>query len=271
MTVFVLCLLSIQSSYFLRLSPGVMSQGLGGVSILIDEGLAAFHNPAYLQETKFNFTLSRWLYSTNLFTIGTSYKDNVIGISYLNYGNIQGYDEYGYPTNKFNPFNMCLVFARKFNSFGVFVKSFGEKIDSYALYGLCGGVSSYVDLGKVCIGAKIDNLGKEFSENTTIPFTTAFGLKFTLPENLILFIESKSPLLELNTGLLYKYDYVKLLLGAKYIRPEDLISGSNQSFQSSDLNFSGGLIICVENYEIGYSFLYTEFSNAHQFSITFVP
>lgn len=271
MTAFVLLLISMNSSYFLRLSPGVMSQGLGGVSIMIDEGLSAFHNPALVQNTKVNCTLSRWLYSTNVFSMGACFKNNSIGISYLNYGGIQGYNEYGIPTNEFNPYNMCLILARKLGLFGVSIKAFGEKIDDYTLYGVCGGISSYIDFGKISMGVKVDNLGKEFAQNTRIPFTTALGLKFTLPESVDIFIESKLPDLEINIGLLYKYQRIRLLLGTKYLRPQNLIGEAELGLRLSDFDFTSGLLIEIKNYEIGYSFVYNELSNAHQFSITFTP
>lgn len=271
MTTIILLLFSINSSYFLKLSPGVMSQGLGGVSIMINEGLSAFHNPAFVQNTKVNCTLSRWLYSTNIFSMGACFKNYALGISYLNYGKIQGYNEYGVATNEFNPYNMCLILARKLGLFGLSIKAFGEKIDDYALYGLCGGISSYIDFSTISIGVKIDNLGKEFVENTRIPITTALGLKFTLPENIDIFIESKIPDLEINIGLLYKYQNIRLLFGTKYLKPQNLIETATPGLSLSDFDITGGLLIEIQNYEIGYSFVYTEFSMAHQFSITFTP
>ncbi len=271
MNAFIIFLISVNSSYFLKLSPGVMSQGLGGASIMIDEGLSAFHNPAYNHDTKLNFTLSRWLYATNLFSIGACFKNNVIGINYLNYGGIQGYNEYGVATNNFNPFDICFILGRKLGFFGVFVKTFGEKIDSQTLYGVCGGISSYVDFGNVSIGAKIDNVGKELAQKTEIPLTTSFGLKLALPSSIDLIIELKSPDLEINSGLMYTYENIKLLLGIKYMRPQNLIADTQHSLRLIDLNFTSGLIVQVKKYQIGYSFMYTEFSNAHQFSVTLIP
>ena len=263
----ILFLISVNSCYFLKLSPGVMSQGLGGASIMNDEGLSAFHNPAYIQNTKFNFTVSRWLYSTNLFSLGASFNENCIGLSYLNYGSIQGYNEYGLATNKFNPFNICLAIGRRLGPLGVSIKVFSEKIDSYALYGICGGTSMYLDFGKIAIGAKVDNLGKEFGQDSEIPFIIGMGLKITLPKNFDILIESKMPDLEINSGLLYSYQNINLLFGIKYLKAE----ASNPDISFSDLNFSGGIIIQVENYNIGYSLMYTQFSMAHQFSIIFIP
>lgn len=263
----ILFIISMGSSYFLRLSPGVMSQGLGGTSIMYDEGLSAFHNPATIQGTKFNFTLSRWLYSTHLFSFGVSFNENCVGLSYLNYGAIQGYNEFGIPSNTFTPFNICAAFGRKIGPLGISVKTFSEKIDSDALYGLCGGVSTYIDFKRFAIGAKVDNLGKEFSKNYSIPLFIGIGLKITLPRNINIVVESKIPDAEVNAGLLYGYQRVKLLFGLKYLRSDIRNSG----FRSSDVSMTSGVIIRVENYDIGYSLVYTPFAMAHQFSLLFVP
>lgn len=263
----ILVIISIGSSYFLRLSPGVMSQGLGGASIMHDEGLSAFHNPATIQGTKFNFTLSRWLYSTHLFSCGVSFHENCVGLSYLNYGSIQGYNELGIPSNTFTPFNICFAVGRKLGPFGISIKTFSEKIDSDVLYGLCAGVSTYIDFEKFAIGAKVDNLGKEFSRNYEIPVFVGFGLKITLPKNINISVESKLPEAEVNAGLLYSYHRVKLLFGLKYLRPRI----KNSRHHSSDVSMTSGVIIRVEKYNIGYSLVYTPFAMAHQFSILFVP
>jgi len=264
-------LLSLSSSYFLKMSPGVMSQGLGGVSIMIDEGLSAFHNPAIHQSTKVTFAIARWLYATHLFSMGAGFKNNVIGISYFNYGSIQGYNEHGSETNKFNPFNICLLVGRRVGPIGIFVKTFEEKIDTQALYGICGGISSYVQFDKISFGAKVDNIGKEFGQKTEIPLTTSFGLKLVLPMHIDLIIESRYPDFEIRSGLMYTYENVKLLLGARYLHPHNVIGDAKLSSSLVDVSLTSGLIVQVKKYEVGYSFVYTEFSNAHQFSVTLKP
>ncbi len=267
----IIFLLSLSSSYFLNVSPGVMSQGLGGVSIMIDEGLSAFHNPATHQSTKVTFTIARWLYATHRLSMGAGFRNNVIGISYLNYGSIQGYDEYGIETHEFSPFNICLVIGRKLGPIGIAVKAFEEKIDTQTLYGICGGISSYIQLGKISFGAKVDNIGKEFGQKTEIPLTTLCGLKLNLPLHIDLIVESRYPDFEIHSGFVYTYENAKLLFGARYMYPHNLIDDAKLSTSLTDISLTSGLIVQIKKYEIGYSFVYTEFSNAHQFSVTLNP
>ncbi len=266
----ILLLLYVSSSAFLKLSPGVMSQGLGGVSIMIDEGLSAFHNPAIYQEAKVNFTISRWLYGTHLVSTGARFQNTVIGINYLNYGYIQGYNEYGVETDKFNPFSLCLAIGRKLGPLGIFAKAFEEKIGTYTLYGICGGMSSYMKFGRLSLGAKLDNIGTEFGQKTEIPLTSSFGLHVALPD-VDLILESGFPDFAIHAGLVYTYENVKFLFGAACLYPKNAIDDNRFGLNLTDVNFTSGLIAQVKKYEIGYSLVYTEFSNAHQLSITLKP
>ncbi len=262
-----LFIFALSSSYFLKLSPGVMSQGLGGVSVTLDEGLAVFHNPVLAQNTEFNFTLSRWLYSTTLVCFGASFQKNSLGISYLNYGGIQGFDEFGNETQEFVPYDVLIALGRSFGPLGMTIRGFAERIADQSLLGFCCGVSSYFELGRIGFGFKADNLGKEFAQSTDIPIIVAFGSRISLPVNLDVLFEVKPLDLEINSGVLYKYQDVKLLFGARYIYPEV----QDYSLTLTDFDFSGGILIKVDDYEIGYSLVYNKISAAHQFSIVFVP
>jgi hypothetical protein len=264
-------LIATGSSQFLRLSPGVVSQGLGGVSVVVDEGLSVFHNPACAEDMTFNFTLSRWLYSTSYVACGGVYGNNLFGVSYMNYGSIQGYDAQGNPTTVFTPYDFCAGVGRRQGRFGFVIKGFMEKIDSQSLYGLCAAIGICLQYKGLTIGIKVDNLGKEFAESTSIPTYAALGLKYGLTTAMSILVECKAPLTELNAGIVYKYKDLFLLFGTRYLRPENLVDGSNVATGFADLSLTGGLAVHVQNYRIGYSLVYGNQSNAHQFSVMFVP
>ncbi len=267
MILFLYLFFSTNFCYLLQLPPGVMSQGLGGITTLLDEGLAVFHNPALFGGDKLNFTLSRWLYNTNLASLGGIYKNYSFGINYLGYGIIQGYDEFGIPTRQFSPYDLTVAGGIKVGSLGFDIKFFQERIDSLSLFALCGGVSSYLNLGRISIGSKIDDLGREFTYNMPTPLTVINGMGITLIDSLNLFLEGKAPEIELKGGLLYWYRKTKIFGGIRYMKPQMGV----KSFRAADLGLSGGILIKLEEYEIGYSFVWTQFATAHQFSIIFTP
>lgn len=237
---------------------------------MIDEGLSAFHNPALSSSKTVNFTLARWLFSSNHFSLGATLMNNHIGISYMNYGKIQGYDEFGALTNEFAPYNICFVIGRKIGAFGISIKTFSEKIDTHNMFGVCFSISSYLDYGNIAIGAKIDNLGKEFSKDTNIPWTSGTGVKYIINQFEFI-LETSIPDLTLSIGTAYTHDNACLLFGVKYLAPYNIIDDEPLTRSFSDVQLSSGLIISVDEYQIGYSFLYSEISKAHQFSITMNP
>jgi len=269
--IIVIFIVAIESNQFLRVSPGVISQGLGGSSVLIDEGLSIFHNPAISRDMSFNFTLSRWLYGTNHLTCGGAYENSIFGITYLNYGQIQGYDEAGNPTTAFTPYDLCAGIGYRFGLLGLALKGFIQQIDDQSMYGLCAVIGTCLQYKAFSIGVKVDNLGKELAENTTIPLYSALGIKYRMTQVIDIHAEMKAPHMELSTGIVYTYQNLRLLLGGRYLQPENLNGETTISFSTDDICLTGGMSVTVENYDIGYSIVYGSLSVAHQFSVTFVP
>ncbi len=260
-------LLNIYIDNAIRLPVGVRTNGLAGITTLFDEGLAVFQNAALIGDTKFNFTLSRWLYGTNIINFGAAYKKNALGIHYLNYGVIQGYDEYGIPTNRFAPYDLNLGLARCFGPFGLCIKNFQSRVDSVFFTGIIGGISTYIDKRPFKIGARIDNVGKEFVHKVDVPLMLGLGAGFVLPDGFEILTEIRGIDFEWSNGILYSYENLKIFLGAKYILPKEFA----ERFSLSDFAFSGGLSVELEEYELGYSFVYTQYSNAHLVGIVFTP
>lgn len=251
----------------IRLPAGVQSNGLGGITLLISEGLSAFHNPVLIHQTKFNFTLSRWFNETNLLNLGVEYKNYGFGVSYLNYGKIQGYDDYGIPTHEFAPYDLTLAFARRLSIFGLNLKNFQTKIDSVLFLGFAGGISSLLEYKNIAFGIRIDNLGAEILNKVDVPIIIGSGCRLKLPDDFSFFIEARGMNFELSSGFVYEYENLKIFSGIKFLSPQKYVERT--SF--ADLNFSGGLTISFDEYEIGYSFVYTSVANAHLVGIIFTP
>ncbi len=259
------------SGYFLQISPGVVSQGLGGASIVIDEGLSAFHNPAISSGTQFSMIASKWLYSTSVVTASGCLHDFSCGISYINYGAIQGYDIYGNMTHTFTPFSLCAALSRKLGLFGISIKGFGERIETQTTAGACIGISTFTKIWRLGIGAKIDNLGREFTGNMSIPYTVGIGVRAAITDAVAVIIESKSPNIVLNGGVEYAYENVALLFGMKYLKPHDMVNGTEIGFRWSDLCYSGGIVVHAGAYAVGYAFVLHDFTTSHNLCIRIIP
>lgn len=260
-------ILSIYIDNSTKLSTGIESNSLGGITTLVDEGLSVFHNPAINIKTKFNFIISRWLYGTDMITFGASYKNNAFGINYLDYGDIQGYDEYGIPTNRFSPYDLNIGLARNFGLFGICIKNFQSRIDSVTFWGIVVGTGLIINSKNLSFGAKIDNIGGEVAHKVDVPLIFAIGMRYNFFDDFAFFIETRGRDFELSSGLAYKYDKLTIFSGFRYIKPATCI----EKPALSDCQFSVGLSVVFEEYELGYSFVYTQFSNAHQIGIKFIP
>ncbi|MCX7995265.1 MAG: hypothetical protein N3A65_05800 [candidate division WOR-3 bacterium] len=240
---------------------------MGGMMVMIDEGFPVFHNPAINTRREFNFVLGRWFYGTSNLIFGMTSKNNAIGIYYLNYGEIQGYNDYGIPTNRFTPYDMNIGYARNFGAIGFCIKNFHTRIDSFFFAGVVGGLGLHLKSRRLMMGAKLDNIGAELIYKINVPLTIGFGIKYVVYDDFDIFIEVKGKDYEMGSGILYKYENLKIFSGFKYIKPARYVDYP----ALADCWFSGGVIIALDEYEIGYSFIYTQFSMAHQIGIKLAP
>lgn len=267
---FLLCCIALGPGYSLRVTPGAMCIALGTVTTVVDEGFAAYHNPASACRTECAFSVSRYFYATNFFACSGTYRGNVIGLRYLNYGSIQGYDEAGYATHAFTPYSMDLVLARKIGPIALSAKGFIEKIDTYHAWGIFAGLSFFYRIKAIAIGMRVDNLGKLLNKPYDIPAVVALGSSITLPSDFSFYAEVKALPLECSAGLAYQYDVMTVLLGSRYIGPQTY-SGPDVRASSEDVHFTAGIRVAIEDYTIGYGFVYSEYSKAHHFTISLVP
>ncbi len=250
-----------------KLSVGIKSNGLGGITTLIDEAFSVFHNPAVNYGTTFNFVIGRWLYATDMITLGATYKNYALGIYYLDYGDIQGYDEYGIPTNRFSPYDLNIGLARRFGPFGICIKNFQSRVDSVTFMGIVINSGGMINFSNLTLGAKIDNMGGEFFHKIDVPLIFVIGIRYDFFAGFSFFIETRGRDFELSSGVSYEYENLTIFSGVRYIKPIAYIEKPSLS----DCQLSGGLTVVFEEYELGYSFVYTQYSNAHQIGIKFTP
>jgi hypothetical protein len=132
-------------------------------------------------------------------------------------------------------------------------------------------VGFYARYKNLAAGLKVDNLGKEFAKDTSIPTFIGMGLKYNIISGTALIAEAKIPDLQINGGVAYDYKTVKLLFGLRYLGAKDMANGMSIGRNSDDLGITAGLMVDIDNYTIGYSMVYGHFSAAHHFSVSLVP
>jgi hypothetical protein len=267
-----LLLLLIQNYYFLNLTPGVNAMSSGSMSALTNEGLSAFHNPAITDEFKVNFTVGRWLYTTNQIVAGIEYKRSCFGIFYNDYGSIQGYDRFGNETSVFRPNDLVVIAGHDLGPCGITIKGFQETIADFKLYGLAIGFGAYAESGRFAFGVKLDNIGRDFANNSALKLNASAGARYdVIKDLLVLNAGGQIPDNTLVFGFSYNYSIVTTNLGARYYFAKDLLLTGHNGQSAEDYDLTAGLIVNVENYRIGYSLLIDQYSSAHQFSIVIEP
>ncbi|MEO0137770.1 MAG: hypothetical protein ABIL40_07565 [candidate division WOR-3 bacterium] len=263
----VLILLMYYMTSSVELTPGIMGNGMGGMTVLMDEGIPVFHNPAINHQKIFNFILGKWFYGINNFTFGVTYQKNALALYYLNYGEIQGYDEYGTATGRFAPYDLNIGYARRVGAWGFCLKNFQTRIDTVFYTGIVGGIGLYSNFSRCAFGLKVDNIGAELIHYAAVPLIFGIGIRYALFEEADIFFEIKGKDLEIGAGFLYQYGYLKLLSGIRYIKPQDYLK---QDFLK-DCLLTGGVMVSVNEYEIGYVLIMSSFSSAHQLGIKLTP
>ena len=171
--------------------------GIGGVNISLYNGGNSFflYNPSLLSDNGNGFlSLSYALLPGGAGLSNANYNFSIAkagtfgaGIQYLSFGQIQGYDNTGAPTEVFTPndFTVSISHARQSNNFriGATIKFSNTSISGYhgnaVLFDL-GGVFIHPDKD-FSVGMAIKNFGivtQEFSSssNTTLPFDIQAGL-----------------------------------------------------------------------------------------------
>jgi hypothetical protein len=182
---------------FLSLPTSPRIAALGGQSVSFQQGdlLSTLHNPAYTDST-FNNTV-QFVYFNHFSDVGMStfaYAHQIKSVGlltthlrYLNYGNMQGYDESGFETSSFNVYDVALsaTLARQIAphfSVGLgttLIRSSIQEFQSHAIT-FSGGLYYLIPNESLSLGLLIQNIGFQLdSFNGTreqVPYSIALGL-----------------------------------------------------------------------------------------------
>ena len=269
--------------------------GLGGVNTSLFHGGNSFflYNPALLSEAGNNhLSLSYALLPGGAGLSNANYNFKIAklgtfggGLQYISYGQIQGYDDTGAPTQVFTPndFTLSVSHARQVNNFrlGATLKFANTSISGYS------GNAILFDLGGVFIhptmdftvGMAIKNFGfitSEFSStgSTTLPFDVNIGTSIK-PEHMPIrfsvtihqlqqwdLTHDDEEINSFNTSLdnffrhvvlaaeIILNEHVSILTGYNHLRRKDLRLEDSGGFSG----FSIGTSISVKAFQFAYAF-----------------
>ena len=189
-----------ESTYqFLNISTSPRQLALGGKTITnYDYDVSqAIYNPSVINsEMDNNFSLNFFNYFADITYGSAAYaytldnRGNTLhfGLSYINYGNFEGYNEIGDPTNDFtgNEAALSVGYANKFKDipiyYGVNVKIITSKFEQYNSLGLASDIGFYYKNDKLLldIGLVFRNIGAQIKSydnvHEKLPFEVDLGI-----------------------------------------------------------------------------------------------
>ena len=189
-----------ESTYqFLNISTSPRQLALGGKTITnYDYDVSqAIYNPSVINsEMDNNFSLNFFNYFADITYGSAAYaytldnRGNTLhfGLSYINYGNFEGYNEIGDPTNDFtgNEAALSVGYANKFKDipiyYGVNVKIVTSKFEQYNSLGLASDIGFYYKNDKLLldIGLVFRNIGTQIKSydnvHEKLPFEVDLGI-----------------------------------------------------------------------------------------------
>ena len=189
-----------ESTYqFLNISTSPRQLALGGKTITnYDYDVSqVIYNPSVINsEMDNNFSLNFFNYFADITYGSAAYaytldnRGNTLhfGLSYINYGNFEGYNEIGDPTNDFtgNEAALSVGYANKFKDipiyYGVNVKIITSKFEQYNSLGLASDIGFYYKNDKLLldIGLVFRNIGAQIKSydnvHEKLPFEVDLGI-----------------------------------------------------------------------------------------------
>jgi len=223
---------------FLNIGVGARALGMGGAfTSIADNPSAVYWNSAGLRRMdspQVQFSHQSWYQDVNIENLQVVFPGSRVsfgaGITFLNYGEIQSYDENGTPGEELSMYNLAATVSAATDitdniTVGLSAKYIEQSFDIVKGYAFAGDIGIMAGYGGVSFGLAAVNIGTKMRFETIeedLPAAARFGLSFRQLDNKALFsFEAYSPFkgqmsfhqgLELNihnqlcarTGLIYR-------------------------------------------------------------------
>jgi len=182
------------SAGFLKIGVGARALGMGGAfSAVADNPSAIYWNAAglrLLDKPQVEFSHQSWyqdIFVENLYTAFPGEKVSFgAGLTYLNYGDMQSFDEFGNPGEDLSMHSMAAMFAAaidvsEYMSVGVTAKYIEQSFDLVKGTAFAGDIGMMASFGDFRFGASVTNVGtgiKYVEHREKLPASVRSGLAF---------------------------------------------------------------------------------------------
>ncbi|MDD3626180.1 MAG: PorV/PorQ family protein [bacterium] len=274
---------------FLKIDIGARPAGLGDCFVgIADDYNAIQWNPAglsFIEKGQVAFIRTNWLADTSFNAVSFAYPFNfgTLGFNWtsLNYGSIDGYDNYGNPTGSFTPTDTAITLSYskeliKGFGLGINIKQIQSKIESESAS------TQAFDLGVLYkmeisgnpfkLGFSILNLGGEMKfieEGDPLPTNYLFGFSYMIFEN-----DSHSVLGAIDLSKPTDNDF-RANLGIEYGFKKMLffrVGYKAAGYDIEDITAGLGFHYPLKNNIFGFDYAFgkmKEINDVHRFSVSF--
>jgi hypothetical protein len=271
------------SADFLLISSHSRGMAMGGACVAVAEGTSALHyNPAGLGRNgsgEASVSHSALYQDLKLENLSVSYPLHNgsglgLGVSYLGYGTIDGYDINGGATGSVDAYSLLLTigFSQRISdnlSLGLAVKPVFEQLGDLSASTVTSDVGLLATLGQFSFGAQVANWGgsiKYAQEETSLPTTLRLGVAYrTLSTGSVISAGASRDgdgNISVASGIEYSYNHF-LTLRTGY-------SASLQSETGAENGITGGIGLKIQSLGFDYSYKPSgELDGVHQFTASF--
>ncbi len=254
---------------FLKIGVGARAIGLGAAfTSVADDASAVYWNPAglgRLEENSAQFSHYDWLQDVKVENLYAAFPLQSValgvGLTYVDFGSLQSYDEFGNPGEELSLYNMSAVFSisgmiSEDISVGASIKYIEQSFDLVKGQGVAGDIGFLANWGGVDIGFAVLNMGS--------------GLKFeTVQENLPTEFRGGFAFKQFNRRALFSLEghaplrgEMSIHQGVEYQLANQLFARSGLVYQTNSLQDQSAL-----KYNLGFGVGY----GSGQFDYTFSP
>jgi hypothetical protein len=214
---------------FLKLTPSAKISSFGGAHTAL-VGTTLNSNPAnlsYLSEVETNLSYALLYEGIHLGSLSFGINPLSVNINYLTSGKLEGYDQYGNPTQDYTATNLSVSLSYSYKiayhlTMGTTLKVLYEKIEKEEMKGFAADVGViYLKSRNLSLGAMISNIGQKmgYYEKFNLPLMIKLGLAYRPRYNLLILSDIHIPtdyIPSLHAGIEYTYkDVLVFRLGAR--------------------------------------------------------
>jgi hypothetical protein len=255
------------SGDFLKISAYSRGMAMGGAWVAVAEGTGAlYYNPAGVGRKgvgELSVSHSEQLQDLKLENFSVAYPLHNgsgvgLGVSYLGYGSIAGYDVSGNATGDVSAYSLVLAvgFSQRVNSnlsLGVVIKPVFERLGGYSAHTVTTDIGLIADLGQFSFGAQVANWGgsvKFIDDKISLPTSFRAGIAYrTLGASSVISLggsRDSEGLDALSSGIEYHYSQ-NLILRSGY-------SSALQSQSNAGDGVSFGVGLNMQSIGVDYSY-----------------